>query len=138
MKATLPSGLMTPAQRRGWELCIDLSKDFTEWAIAGGQMVWLHTITAGADPLRSTEDIDVVVDIRAAPHGLRFIDRWLITRGVLLQDPNAFGQSHRYIRRSDDGDVEVSVDVLAPDHMGPRADLSTTRRHAPSRCPVAR
>lgn len=123
---TLPAEAMTPAQRTGWVLCIDLAGDFADWAIAGGQMVWLHVIAAGADPLRATEDIDVVVDLRAAPRGLRFIDQWLIGRGLELQPPNSFGQSHRYIRHSDDGDVEVSVDLLAPDHIGGRADLTTT------------
>lgn len=123
---TLPAEAMTPAQRTGWVLCIDLAGDFADWAIAGGQMVWLHVIAAGAVPLRATEDIDVVVDLRAAPRGLRFIDQWLIRRGLELQPPNSFGQSHRYIRHSDDGDVEVSVDLLAPDHIGGRADLTTT------------
>src|SRR5690606_21133384 len=96
LNVTLPAEAMTPAQWTGWVLCSDLAGDFADWAIAGRLIVWPHVISAGAHPLRATEDIDVHVDLRAPPRGLSFIDQWLIRRGLELQPPNSFGQSHRY------------------------------------------
>ena len=40
-------------------------------------MVWLLAAEHGAVPPRPTDDVDLVVDIRAEPTGIRDLCRWL-------------------------------------------------------------
>lgn len=68
---------MTPAQQQGWKVLLDLAVEFsTGWCLVGGQMVWLHALEHGVEPPRATEDIDVVVDVRAARGAIRRLCRW--------------------------------------------------------------
>jgi hypothetical protein len=40
-------------------------------------MVWLLAAEHGTEPPRATDDIDLVVDVRARPAGVRHICAWL-------------------------------------------------------------
>lgn len=122
---TLPP--MVPAQAAGWSVLLDVAEAFPDgWCLVGGQMVWLLAAEHGVPLPRATTDIDVVVDVRVRPRGIRDLCRWLEEQGFELEgiDPNGVG--HRYVREQDLGRAHVVVDVLAPDHMGARTDLTTT------------
>lgn len=129
---------MTPAQREGWETLLDLADEHPvgRWCVLGGQMVWLLACEHGVQPPRATEDIDVVVDIRADQSGLRRLCRWLQRRGFELEGVSSDGIGHRYVRPVAGGTAvpqppgtrrgRVVFDVLAPDNVGERADRTTT------------
>ena len=69
---------MTPAQEESWRILIDLYPVFPSgWCLIGGQMVWLFANEHDVDPIRATEDVDVVVDIRADQQAIRRLCNWL-------------------------------------------------------------
>jgi hypothetical protein len=80
----------------------------------------------GIDPPRATEDIDVVVDIRSRKDSIRRLRKWLEQAGFAMVGPNPYGIGHRYVQPLATGGGKVSFDVLAPDYLGARSDLTTT------------
>ncbi len=115
-----------------------------EWVLIGGQMVLLHGMENGQLPVRETNDADALVDVRVAPRGTVNIAAALTEMGLELEGINTGGIGHRFVGRG------LVVDLLAPDHLGERATLTTippartvqvpagTRLlHAPRRCPVS-
>jgi hypothetical protein len=107
-----------------WHLLFDLSQAQPDsWCLVGGLMVMLHGLEHGRSDLRPTADGDVLVDIRTRPGALREISRFLFEEG-LEPELAPEGIQHRFRRGTDDGDLYV--DVLAPDHVGARANLTTT------------
>jgi len=118
---------MTPAQQQGWDVLLDLAVDLpASWCLLGGQMVWLHALEHGAEPPRATEDVDVVVDVRTNPTAIRRLCTWLEVRDFSLEGISAQGIGHRYAREALGAPGRVVFDVLAPDRLGARADLTTT------------
>lgn len=118
---------MTPAQHEGWQLLLDIiDEGVADCCLIGGQMVWLLAAEYGAEPLRTTEDMDVVVDVRSDPGGLRKLCAWLGSRGLHLEGVSSGGIGHRYGKVGDPGPGRVIFDILAPDNVGTRADLTTT------------
>ncbi len=106
------------AQAESWAALVELAPGFGKnWLLVGGQMVFLHMIERHMTDLRATDDIDVVVDLRAEPSGLGRIDRSLRGAGFQQDSPSPEGTAHRYRRGG------AAVDVLAPDNMGERARL---------------
>lgn len=87
------------------------------WLLVGGQMVFLHEVERQATDVRPTDDVDVVVDLRAEPAGLARIHSALVGVGFDQDAPSPEGTAHRYRRG-----VAV-IDVLAPDNVGRRAQL---------------
>ena len=96
-------------------------------------MVMLHAAEHAAPPLRVSRDINVVVNARVVTGALRRFVSDIERRGFRLLGASPDGVAHRCSR---DG---VSIDVLAPEGLGRRADLTTTppgravqttRRHA--------
>lgn len=105
-----------------WRLLLALANapSMPRWVLIGGLLVELHAHEHAATPPRLTDDADVLVDVRASPDGLPVVARWLVDHQLKLDAPDPDGVAHRF-RRSDG----VTVDLLAPDHVGPRANLST-------------
>lgn len=122
---------LTPAAEEGWATLFALADETTEsWVLVGGQMMYVLAVELGAERVRPTEDIDVVVNVRVRPNGTAWLSRWLETRGFVLEGVNANHIGHRFIRATKAGRATVIFDVLAPSGIGPRARLTTV---APAR-----
>jgi hypothetical protein len=104
-----------------WAALIELSElRAGEWTLVGGQMVFLHAIEHGVSPPRVSTDLDVLVNARVVTGGVREFVAAIEERGFVLAGASPEGIAHRYRRGG------VSVDVLAPEGLGQRADLTTT------------
>ena len=104
-----------------WAALIELSELRPgEWTLVGGQMVFLHAIEQGVSPPRVSTDLDVLVNARVVTGGVREFVTAIEDRGFVLAGASPEGIAHRYRRAG------VSVDVLAPEGLGPRTDLTTT------------
>lgn len=118
---------MTVTQQQGWEVLLRAAVELPEaWCLVGGQLVWLHAVQHGVQPLRATEDMDVVVDVRSEPGAIRRMCKWLESQEFSLEGMNADGVGHRYSRAASGAPGRVVFDVLAPDSLGARADLTTS------------
>jgi hypothetical protein len=94
----IPVDSMTPAQQEGWHVLLDLCESFPDrWCIIGGQMVWLLAYEYGVEPIRATEDVDVVVDIRADQRLLMRMCAWLESHDFDLEGINTDGIGHRCV-----------------------------------------
>lgn len=103
-----------------WETLIALNRRQPDgWTLIGAQMVALHALERGRVSPRRSEDVDVLVNVRAIQDGTRRLSRTLEADGFTLDTPNLDGLSHRFRSR------RVTVDILGPDGLGARADLTT-------------
>ena len=110
-----------PGSANIWATLIELaSTSQPEWTLVGGQMVMLHAAEHAAPPLRVSRDIDVVVNARVVTGALRRFVAGIERRGFQLEGASPDGVAHRYSREG------VGIDVLAPEGLGRRADLTTT------------
>lgn len=91
-----------------------------EWTLVGGQMVFLHAMEHGVTPPRVSTDLDVLVNARVVTGGVRQFVLCIEGIGFELDGASPEGLAHRYRRR------EVAIDVLAPEGLGQRTDLTTT------------
>ncbi len=89
------------------------------WVLIGAQMVDLHGWSKGREPVRPSKDADILVNARALASGVARLSEALHARGFELDGVSPEWIGHRLVK---DG---VSIDVLAPDGLGPRADLRT-------------
>lgn len=106
---------------RLWLALVELTEVMQgAWTLIGGQMVLLHSLENEAQAPRVSADIDVLVDARVAAGGIREFVNALGSLGFDLEGASPDGLAHRYGR---DG---VGIDVLAPEGLGPRTDLTTT------------
>lgn len=104
-----------------WEALIELSEVRPgEWTLIGGQMVFLHAIEQGAIPPRVSTDLDVLVNARIAGRPLAAFASGLVDLGFEQDGISPDGIAHRYRRN------RVTIDVLAPEGLGERTDLTTT------------
>lgn len=94
------------------------------WVLVGGLMVLLHGLEAGHLPTRETTDADTLVNVRLRPNGTQDLSSWLLAAGLEFEGSSVGGTGHRFSNST------VSIDVLAPDHLGERAN---TRTVPPSR-----
>ncbi len=67
---------------------------------------------------RTTADVDALLDVRASPNATEEASRRLLRAGF-EPNPTIGGLAYRFSRGND------IVDVLAPDHLGRRANLHT-------------
>lgn len=87
------------------------------WVLVGGQMVAILEAEHGAGIGFATGDVDALVDVRAMLGVTLEGARRLLDAGF---EPDRGGaRGYRFVR---DGS---NVDVLAPDHLSPRAELRT-------------
>ena len=118
---------MPHVQQQAWHVLLDLAEeDVAHWCLVGGQMVYVHAAEAGVKPPRPTVDVDVVVDVQAKPDATTWLSTWLINNGFVPDGMSPDGIGHRFIKDAEPGPGKVRVDVLAPDHSGPRARLTTS------------
>lgn len=106
-------------QADSWAALVELAPVLGDnWLLVGGQMVFLHEVERRSTDIRPTDDVDVVVNLRAEPAGLARVHEALIGADFMQDAPGPDGAAHRY-RRGD-----AVFDVLAPDNVGERAQLS--------------
>ena len=114
---------LSPAVTTLWHLLFELSVYMpANWCLIGGQMVLLHGLEQGRTDARPTVDGDVLVAVRAASMALRQVADFLVERSF-EPDPGPDGNVHRFKRPSEA--QFIVVDVLAPDNLGSRVDLTT-------------
>jgi hypothetical protein len=108
-----------------WHVLLDLGEQLTvPWTLVGGQMVLLHALEHGRVPPPISQDGELVADVRAQPGALSIVVKALSSLSFELEGISADGIGHRYVRPAEPR--PVVVDVLAPEGLGDRADLTTT------------
>jgi hypothetical protein len=118
--------LLPPTQYQAWQLLFELERTVSvPWALIGGQLVALLAAEHGTALPRTTQDADVLVDVRAAPGGIEVVCAFLAGRGLELEGISPEGVGHRFSRAADPGPGHVSVDVLAPDGLSERTSTVT-------------
>src|SRR5664279_3241530 len=107
---------LEPAAAAAWHGLIDVSEILPQgWAVAGGQMVYLHCAQRATFPERPSADGDVVVDVRAHGYALRDFVAALKHVGFRSAGSTPQGYQHRWVRD------DAQIDVLVPRHLGPFA-----------------
>lgn len=89
------------------------------WTLIGAHMVALHGWANGRDQIRPSRDADVLVDARALTGATAKVSSFLSDREFVLDGASPDGVGHRFTHGA------VSVDVLGPDGVGEKADLTT-------------
>jgi len=114
MSVVLPP--MGRPQASAWSALLDLHERYpTGWTLVGGQMVHLHCAERGVAPVRPTDDVDALVDIRAEPDALHGFTSTLVDLGFTSAGETWRGHQHRWARD------DAQIDVLIPQHLGERA-----------------
>ncbi len=107
-----------------WHLLLDLDEMLSVgWTVVGGQMVLLHALEHGQVPPQISQDGDLIADVRADPGALVAVVKALHELGFALAGIGADGVAHRFERAA--SPKPVVIDVLAPEGVGTRAELST-------------
>jgi hypothetical protein len=123
----LPTSLDGWVSSEVWAALLTLSNmavPQARWTVVGGTMVNLHLAERQREPRRTTEDADVVVDVRFNPGALPKIAQHLDEQGCLPQfgaDVTGGTVAHRFGR--DDG---ATIDLLAPEGVNNPERLRTT------------
>lgn len=86
-------------------------------------MVQLHALEHGLTTVRPTQDADLLIDVLTAPDAIAVMCDLLTEMGLSFEGANSHGIGHRFSHG--DGNDRVSVDVLAPDRLGPRTSMTT-------------
>lgn len=109
-----------------WHVLMDLAEALPRvWTLVGGQMVLLHALEHGRVPPQVSQDGDVVADVRAAPSAIGRVVAVLERAGFHVDGMSPDLIAHRYVRPA--SPKPVQVDVLAPDGLGSRTNVTTTR-----------
>ncbi|MXZ29699.1 MAG: hypothetical protein F4236_05675 [Acidimicrobiia bacterium] len=90
------------------------------WTLIGGQMVLLHALEHKSEPTRFSTDLDILVNARVVAGAVGAFVDLIEARGFTPAGGSPDGVTHRYARG------QTVIDVLAPEGLGPRADLTTT------------
>lgn len=93
------------------------------WTIVGGQMVLLHALESGVIPLRLSTDLDTAVDVRTDPRAMRKVMDAVLDLGFVTSGTSPEGIAHRFERTTGAG--TTFIDILVPEGLGPRADITT-------------
>ncbi|MFO7533517.1 MAG: hypothetical protein R6W93_13740, partial [Candidatus Limnocylindrales bacterium] len=111
------------ADARLWVALHEVCDLFSElpWVLVGGLMVRLLEAEHGRETPVTTIDVDAIIDVRAMTLGTRQAAQRLLDHGFLPERPDR-ETVYRFTRA---GDI---VDVLAPEGLGPRADIVTARK----------
>ncbi|MGO9179321.1 MAG: hypothetical protein ACLQBX_05155 [Candidatus Limnocylindrales bacterium] len=100
-----------------WRTTLEVARLFGSWpwVLIGAQAISLLALERGESRGRATRDIDVVIDVRVVADGAHAAAARLVQAGFDLSAEHPY----RFTRDAD------RVDLLAPDNLGPRADLTT-------------
>ena len=106
-----------------WPTLLELAErlDSSTWTLIGGQMVLLHGLGTGRYPARVSTDLDLLVNDRLVSVSPGHVAHVLLDMAFTANPESPEGLAHRFSR----GDAVV--DVLAPEGLGPRVDLTTVR-----------
>jgi hypothetical protein len=106
---------LTSEQVLAWRQLIETEPIFPQrWTIIGGQLIYILGLKHGSNPLRVTDDLDVLINVRAKPWAFnRFIEK-LTENGFSPDLPSADGYQHRWSKGL------VQVDVVQPRWIGDR------------------
>jgi len=106
------------AEAAVWATALDVASIFADvpWVLVGAQMVMLLEREVGRPSGRTTGDVDAMVDVRVLAGGTRAAGARLVAAGF---EPDGGQHSYRFHRGAE------QVDLLAPDHLGRRVDLTT-------------
>lgn len=108
-----------------WHILLDLAEQLrTRWTVVGGQMVLLHALEHNQLPPQVSQDGDLVADVRTAPNAIGTIVTALRHAGFTVAGMSPDGLAHRYEHHAEP--APIRIDILAPDGLGPRTDLTTT------------
>ncbi len=103
-----------------WTALLDIGEGVSsEWVLVGGQMVLLHAIEHGAAWPRVSMDLDVIVNARVRAALRSFVSE-IESLGFVVDAMSPELLAHRYRRGA------AAIDVLSPEGLGERADLTTT------------
>jgi hypothetical protein len=107
---------MPPEQTASWIGVLELYDRLNQgWTLIGGQLVHLHCAERDQFPVRPTNDVDTVIDVRANPRILHTFTKTLTNLGFRSAGTSADGREHRWMR------AQASIDVLLPEGIGERA-----------------
>lgn len=103
-----------------WRLTREVASLFSglPWVLIGGQMVAIIEAGHGAVVGRTTVDVDALLDVRAFSAATLEAAR-ILQAAQFVAEHHADGLAYRFVRGTD------IVDVLAPDHLGERAEMRT-------------
>lgn len=103
-----------------WRTTAEVARLFDDWpwVLIGGLMVAILEREHGVTVSRTTIDVDALIDVRALTQATRQAAIRLEGAGFVAEQ-TADGFAYRFVRGDD------IVDVLAPDHLGPRTDIVT-------------
>lgn len=105
-----------------WSALLDLAEVKPHgWALVGALMVMLHELEAGTSSSRATADADTVVEARGVTNATRAMTRQLLDLGWTLDDEQIDIEGHGYTFRRG----AAALDLIAPEGLGARADLTT-------------
>ncbi|NQX27826.1 hypothetical protein HQQ81_10795 [Microbacteriaceae bacterium VKM Ac-2854] len=114
MTVVLPP--MLGPQAEAWGAALDVFEKLPrDWCLVGGQMVQLHCAERGVAPIRPTDDLDAVLDVRARPQVLLQFTSALVDLGFASDGESWEGYQQRWVR----GDAVI--DLLIPRFLGERA-----------------
>lgn len=91
------------------------------WTLIGAMMVILHELEADNISSRATADADAVVEVRGVTEGTRAMAKLLVSLGWTIHDEDIDVHGHGYTFRTG----QVAFDLIAPEGLGPRTDLTT-------------
>lgn len=106
-----------------WAGVMDLADALpNEWSLAGGQMVYTHTVEHGVVLARPSKDADIVIDVRGHRGSSENVFGALKRIGFQAEGFDLAGRRHRWNR----GDAQI--DVLQPRYLGDRRMVALNRR----------
>lgn len=123
----LRAGAPVPLPHQGiagqlWGALMDIADVKPDgWTLVGAMMVILHELEAGGDSSRATADADAVVEVRGVTGGTRAMAQLLVSLGWRIHDEDIDVHGHGYTFRTG----QVAFDLIAPEGLGPRTDLTT-------------
>jgi hypothetical protein len=94
-----------------------------EWALVGGLMTQTHALLAGVTPQRTTEDVDLLVDVLTRRSSVAAVVTGLESAGFEPVEPGWPESPFHRLRRGDD-----VIDLLVADHLPKRISPSVVNR----------